>query len=126
MEPVFPAVTPQRRGNGGVSVGSPSASLLQILIIQCKNFKSTMEDFLCYDSVRTSASCRYNRKGRKTYGISQRKHVQPDTAGFGFAPNPDTNDMFAAMGPKERAQHGQASIVYLKKEDLNRERQENL
>lgn len=43
-------------------------------------------------------------------------HIQPDTAGFGFAPNPDTNDMFAKMGPKERAQHGQASIVYLKKE----------
>ena len=42
--------------------------------------------------------------------------IQPDTAGFGFAPNPDTNDMFAKMGPKERAQHGQASIVYLKKE----------
>lgn len=42
--------------------------------------------------------------------------VQPDTAGFGFAPYPVGDDLFARMGPKERAQYGQASIVYLKEE----------
>lgn len=42
--------------------------------------------------------------------------IQPDTAGFGFAPYPDGDDLFSSMGPKERAQCGQASIVYLKTE----------
>lgn len=43
--------------------------------------------------------------------------VQPDTAGFGYAPYQVGDSTFAKMGPQERVQHGQASIVYLKKEE---------
>lgn len=42
--------------------------------------------------------------------------VQPDTAGFGYAPYPVGDSVFAKMGAQERAEYGQASIVYLKKE----------
>ena len=42
--------------------------------------------------------------------------VQPDTAGFGYAPYQVGDSLFAQMGAQERAEYGQASIVYLKKE----------
>lgn len=42
--------------------------------------------------------------------------VQPDTAGFGYAPYQVGDSLFAKMGSQERAEYGQASIVYLKKE----------
>lgn len=43
--------------------------------------------------------------------------VQPDTAGFGFAPyqDPDTDNPFAKFGAQERVQHGQAAFIYIKK-----------
>ena len=43
--------------------------------------------------------------------------VQPDTAGFGYAPYQDGDDLFSKMGRQERAEHGQAAIVYLKPEE---------
>ena len=42
--------------------------------------------------------------------------IQPDTAGFGYAPYQVGDDLFARMGAQERAEYGNASIVYLKKE----------
>ena len=43
--------------------------------------------------------------------------VQPDTAGFGYAPYQDGDDLFSKMGRQERAEHGQAAIMYLKPEE---------
>lgn len=43
--------------------------------------------------------------------------IQPDTAGFGYAPYQQEGSFFAKMGLQERAQYGEASIVYQKKEN---------
>ena len=48
--------------------------------------------------------------------LDGRARIQPDTAGFGYAPYQDGEDVFSKMGQQERAEHGQASVVYLKQE----------
>ena len=41
--------------------------------------------------------------------------VQPDTAGFGYAPYQTGDSLFAQLGAQERAEYGQAAMVYLKR-----------